>query len=279
MARDGGNLILTKEEKDYFILKYPESKKLIRKLYGSQEFIQGSERWCFWISDEQLDLANSIPELKERIRKVYDFRISSTAKTTNGYAAIPHKFAQRCSIESNAIIVPSTSSENRNYIPIGFLDKGTVITNSANAIYNALPFLFGIISSKMHNVWVRSIGGQLETRIRYSTEICYNTFPFPKIDDKQKKELEGHVYNILGEREKHSEKTLAQLYDPDKMPDGLHEAHRQNDLAVERCYRSRPFGSDEERLEYLFKLYEQMIEEEKEKGTLFETEKKSKKKR
>ena len=127
--------------------------------------------------------------------------------------------------------------------------------------------------------WVFAIGGYLGTSIRYSISVCYNTFPFPQISDKQKKELEQHVYNILAEREKHSEKTLAQLYDPDKMPEGLREAHHQNDLAVERCYRSRPFESDEERLEYLFKLYEQMIEEENDRGTLFETEKKSKKKK
>ena len=126
---------------------------------------------------------------------------------------------------------------------------------------------------------MKVVSGRLKTDYRYSKNLTYNTFPFPKISEKQKKELEQHVYNILAEREKHSEKTLAQLYDPDKMPEGLREAHRLNDLAVERCYRSRPFESDEERLEYLFKLFEQMIEEEKERGTLFETEKKTKKKK
>lgn len=279
MARDGGNLILTADEKNVFLNKYPQATSLIRKLFGSHEFIQGSERWCFWIEDDQLELANSFPELKERIQKVYEFRIESTAKTTNAYATIPHKFAQRCSIESNAIIVPSTSSENREYVPIGFLESGTVITNSANAIYDAKPFVFGIISSKVHNIWVRAVGGQLETRIRYSTEICYNTFPFPPINETQKQELERHVYAVLAEREAHSEKTLAQLYDPEKMPDGLREAHHQLDLAVERCYRSKPFTSNEERLEYLFKLYEQMIAEEKSKGTLFESEDKPKRKK
>ncbi len=269
MARDGGNLILTEEEKNSFLRKYPQATQLIRKLFGSQEFIQGTERWCFWILDSQLKLANSIPELKERIKKVYKFRIDSPAKTTNAYATIPHKFAQRCLKETNAIIVPSTSSENREYIPIGFLDSGTVITNSANAIYDALPFIFGIVSSKMHNIWVRSVGGQLETRIRYSTEMCYNTFPFPLISNAQIQEIERNVYHILEVRENHSEKTLAQMYDPDNMPQGLKEAHHQLDLAVERCYRSKPFETDEERLGYLFMLYEQMIIEEKErKGEL-----------
>jgi hypothetical protein len=277
MARDGGNLILTDIEKASFLERNPKSKPLLRKLYGSLEFIQSKERWCFWITDDLLSIAISIPELKERIDNVYKFRIDSTAKTTNAYATIPHKFAQRCQIETNSIIVPSTSSENREYIPIGFLEKGTVITNSANAIYDVKPFIFSLLTSKIHNLWVRSVGGQLETRIRYSTEMCYNTFPFPPISESQKDNLEQCVFKILEEREKHSEKTLAQLYDPDKMPEGLREAHRQNDLAVERCYRLKPFESDEERLEYLFKLYEQMIAKEKEQGTLFESIKKKKK--
>ena len=131
----------------------------------------------------------------------------------------------------------------------------------------------------MHMTWLRAVAGRLKSDYRYSTALCYNTFPFPEINESQKQELEKRVYKVLAEREAHSEKTLAQLYDPDKMPDGLREAHHQLDLAVERCYRSKPFESDEERLEYLFKLYEQMIEEEKSRGTLFETEARPKKKK
>jgi hypothetical protein len=128
-------------------------------------------------------------------------------------------------------------------------------------------------------VWVKNTGGYLGTSIRYSSALCYNTFPFPAISNQRKEELTQCTFRILEEREKHPEKTLAQLYDPDKMPEGLKEAHRLNDEAVERCYRSTPFNSDEERLEYLFKLYEKMILEEKEKGTLFESEKKTRKKK
>jgi hypothetical protein len=131
----------------------------------------------------------------------------------------------------------------------------------------------------MHITWLKAVGGKLETRMSYSSSIVYNTFPFPDITETQKKELETHVYKVLAEREAHSEKTLAQLYDPDKMPDGLREAHHHLDLAVERCYRTKPFESDEERLEYLFKLYEQMIEEEKSKGTLFAAQAKPKKRK
>jgi hypothetical protein len=279
MARDGGNLILTFEEKNNLLNDNINSDVIIRKFNGSQEFIQGSERWCLWILDNQLELANSIPGIKKRIQNVFDFRVNSSAKTTNAYASIPHKFAQRCHKDTDSIIIPRVSSELRPYIPIGFLTSDTVISDSANAIYDAKPWIFAILTSRMHMAWVRAVGGRLKTDYRYSSSLCYNTFPFPPISDSQKAELKRHVFRILEERERHSEKTLAQLYDPDKMPEGLREAHHQNDLAVERCYRSKPFESDEERLEYLFKMYEQMIEQEKTKGTLFEVAGKTKKKK
>ncbi|HUN03229.1 MAG TPA: hypothetical protein PLS00_10270, partial [Niabella sp.] len=159
------------------------------------------------------------------------------------------------------------------------LNSDYVISDSAQAIYDAKEWVFAMITSRMHMTWLRAVAGRLKSDYRYSTALCYNTFPFPEINESQKQELEKRVYKVLAEREAHSEKTLAQLYDPDKMPDGLREAHHQLDLAVERCYRSKPFESDEERLEYLFKLYEQMIEEEKSRGTLFETEARPKKKK
>src|SRR5690606_31415549 len=134
--------------------------------------------------------------------------------------------------------------------------------------------IFSLLNSSMHRGWVRAVAGRLKSDYRSSIQLCYNTFPFPPISDQRKQEITQCVFRILEERERHSEKTLGQLYDPDKMPEGLREAHRQNDLAIERCYRSRPFESDEERLEYLFKLYEKMIAEEKIKNSLFEKEKK-----
>jgi len=279
MARDGGHLILSPDEKDKLLELDSEIKNIIRPLFGSLEFIQGKERFCLWIEDEQRAFAESFDEIKTRIENVYKFREESKAKTTNGYATIPHKFAQRCYKDANPIIVPSTSSERREYIPIGYLNKGSVVTNSANVIYEAEPSLFGVLTSKMHNVWVKSVGGQLESRIRYSTEMVYNTFPFPNISSQRKNEITQSTFRILEEREKHSDKTMAELYDPDKMPEGLREAHRQNDIIIEKCYRSTPFNNDEERLEYLFKLYEKMIAEEQEKGTLFAKEKKTRKKK
>ena len=146
---------------------------------------------------------------------------------------------------------------------MGFLEKGSVVTNSANVIYESSPAIFGILTSNIHMLWVRTIAGKLKSDYRYSPQICYNTFPFPLISIQCASEITQGAFRIIEEREKHSDKTLAQLYDPDKMPEGLQEAHRLNDLAIERCYRSKPFESDEKRLEYLFKLYEKMIAEEK----------------
>ena len=140
-------------------------------------------------------------------------------------------------------------------------------------------WFFSILSSKMHIVWIKAVAGRLKTDMAYSNTLCYNTFPFPTISNQRKEELTQCTLKIIDERLKHSEKTLAQLYDPDKMPEGLKEAHHQNDLAVERCYRSTPFSSDEERLEYLFKLYEKMIQEEKDKDTLFAKQKKTRKRK
>lgn len=148
--------------------------------------------------------------------------------------------------------------------------------NSAQVVYDSEPYIFGILSCKMHMLWSKATAGCLESRLRYSAMLCYNTFPVPELTKINKDEIYKHSLNILAERESHSEKTIAQLYDPDKMPDGLREAHRLNDLAVERCYRSKPFESDEERLEYLFKLYEQMIDDERNRGSLFATVTKTK---
>jgi hypothetical protein len=275
---DNGHLIFSTEEKDKLLNEYPLAKTLFKRLAGSAEFIRGLERWCLYITDDKLDFANTIPEIVQRLLLVREFRQKSTEISTRTASDFPHRFYYSVHSESNSIIIPRTSSERREYIPIGFLNGDTIVSDAASVIFNAEPWIFSILNSRIHMTWVRAVAGRLKTDYRYSSQLCYNTFPFPSITDAQKQDLEKHVYRILDEREKHSEKTLAQLYDPEKMPEGLREAHRQNDLAVERCYRSKPFDSDEERLEYLFKLYEQMIAEEKTKGTLFEGAGKKKKK-
>lgn len=273
---DGGNLILSEEEKIELLQKYPLIGKFIKKLSGSFEYINNHVRYCIWIEEKDLEESLSFPPIKQRIDLVKVTRLNG-GKIAKNYAHLSYRFYMTNRAKKDQILIPRVSSIRRPYIPMGFLDSETIISDSAQAIYDPEKYIFSIINSKLHMIWVRAVGGRLKSDYRYSAVICYNTFPFPQITELQKQELEQSVYRILEEREAHSEKTLAQLYDPEKMPDGLREAHRLNDLAVESCYRSKPFETDEERLAYLFKLYEQMIAEEKTKGTLFAEEKKAKK--
>ncbi|SAL24676.1 hypothetical protein AWB71_01331 [Caballeronia peredens] len=262
MARDGKQLIMLEETKDEILAKYPQAQPLFKRLTGTNEFISGVFRWCLWIEDSQLELARSIPPIAKRIDAVYEFRMASSAKTTNQYAKIPHKFAQRLFKNQHSIVVPATSSERREYIPVGYLEPGVVITNSANAIYDASPFVFGIVSSKMHIAWVRSIGGQLETRLRYAPEIVYNTFPMPKVKEETKKAIAKAAMAVLAEREQFPDKSIEFLYDPDTMPVSLKCAHDRLDREVDKVFRAKAFETDQERLEFLFKLYERITEAE-----------------
>ena len=258
MPNDGGNLILTKEEVENLTGRYPETSVLIKRFLGSQEFIRGIDRWCLWIEDDTLDLAKSIPEINDRLIKIVKLREKSTEKSTRLCAATPHRFYFSSHQNTRSIIIPRVSSERREYIPIGFLDSDTVISDSAQAIYDATDLAFGVVTSRMHMVWVRAVAGRLKTDYRYSSQLCYNTFPFPQLSDRQKGIIEDCVDKIMSARAYHGGKTMAQLYDPEKMPDNLREAHTELDLAIERLYRSRPFESDEERLAYLFGQYEKM---------------------
>ena len=271
---DSGHLIFSTEEKEELLKIYPEAEKLFKRLLGSAEFIRGLERWCLYVTDEMFAYANSIPPIKKRFELVKEFREKSTESSTREMAKLPYKFYYSVhNNDSNSIIIPRTSSERRQYIPMGFLDGETIVSDAASVIFNAESWIFGVVTSKIHMVWVQSVGGRLKTDYRYSSQLCYNTFPFPTISDKQKEIINLHVFEVLDERAKYPEKTLAQLYDPDKMPAGLKEAHHQLDLAIERCYRLKPFESDTERLEYLFKMYEEMTT----KNSLFTKEKKTKK--
>ncbi|PWQ93340.1 class I SAM-dependent DNA methyltransferase [Leucothrix pacifica] len=262
-AVDGGNLFLTPKEKNDITTSSSKSHLFIKRVVGATEFLYSKERWCLWIKDAELAYANSIPLIEERINQTKLSRLKSKDKGAQLLAARPHQFRDTNTSLNHTLLIPSASSERRTHLPIGMLDNTYIVTNRAHVIYDGDIFVFSILSSRMHLVWTHGTAGRLESRINYSSSICYNNFPFPDISEAQKLMLEDHVFNVLDEREKHSEKTMAELYDPDKMPDGLRQAHHEMDLAVERCYRKKPFTSDEERLEYLFKLYEEMIEAEK----------------
>jgi hypothetical protein len=249
MPTDGGNFELNENEKVELISKFPEADKFVKKYVSGGDFIKGIFRYCLWVEDKDLKSALLIPLIKERLEKVRQFRLESIAPTTVEYAKYPNRFRQISYQETEAIIVPLTSSISRIYIPFGFVTEEYVVTNSAGVIYNAQPWHFGVVHSRMHMVWVDAVGGKLKTDYRYSTNLCYNNFPFPDITTKQKENLNLYVFSILDERAKHPSKTMAWLYNPTTMPKGLLQAHQELDTAIEQCYRLQPFKNDTERLE------------------------------
>lgn len=258
MPYDGGNLLMDSAEYEDFIAKYPSDSHYLRLMYGSEEFINGKPRHCLWIDDNEAEDALRNEEIARRVERTRNLRLDSTDTSCLKLAERPYQFREHPDLNREKIIIPSVSSERRKYIPIGYLDKGTVVSNLAFAIYDASLWLFGILTSEMHMTWVRTVGGRLKTDYRYSAGLCYNTFPFPTISDTKKSEIEEAATNVLLARANYPEKTLAELYDPEKMPEDLREAHEELDRIVESCYPGAPFPNDEARLECLFRLYEKM---------------------
>ena len=258
MANDGGALLLDKYERDKIIEDYPDARPFIKTLVGALEFIRREDKYCIWITDEEKDKALRFPAIKDRVLQCGQARNKSKRAATNKLSSIPYKFAEIRYEHKPALFIPSVSSEQREYIPMGFLDENTVIVAPNFAIYDAPEWLFGILTSAMHMAWVRAIGGRLKTDYRYSAGLCYNPFPFPKLTAAQKAAIEDAAWEVLGAREAHHGKTLAELYDPGTMPADLREAHHQLDLLVDSCYRDRPFRDENERLELLLKLYDKM---------------------
>lgn len=259
MAKDGGHLFLTKEEKNFFLDKEPESSKWIKKILGAEEFLNGGERYCLWLDGISESELKNLPLISERVELVKKFRLESKAKSTNEFASIPHLFTQRPHPnEGNYILVPYTTSERREYIPVGFYGPDTVSSNLNNIIPNGTLYEAGILMSTIHTDWMRAVGGRLESRYRYSATIVYNTFPWPDVTDKDRSEISKLAEKILLARESYPDKTLAMLYDPNIMPLPLLKAHKELDIAVERLYRNKEFKNSSERLEYLFSFYEKL---------------------
>ena len=263
MPNDGGALLLDAHEKEELLDEDERSSDFIHPLLGAQEFIRGEKRFCLWITGDTFEKAKAIEPINRRIEKCKNIRQESKRSSTRKLAEKPYSFGEVRYEDTECIIIPRVSSERRKYIPMGFLDKGTVISDSAFAIYDASLWLFGILTSEMHMTWVRTVGGRLKTDYRYSAGLCYNTFPFPPISAAKKSEIEEAATDILLIRNEYPEKTLADLYDPDKMPTDLREAHERLDRIVESCYPGAPFASDEARLECLFKMYEKMTSDKK----------------
>jgi len=252
---DGGNLILNEEEKNNLISTNQKIEKFIRPFLGAHEYLHGKKRYCLWINNDEIVEAKSIPELKKRIDKVYEMRIDSRDKGANDLAKRPHQFRDMIEAKSNLIIIPSTTSEKRDYIPIGFLDSNVIVSNAAHVIYDPPTYVLSVLSSKMHMTWVFSIGGYLGSSIRYSSRLCYNTFPIPELNNAKMEILGELSFKLIDEREKYSDKTLADLYDTETMPQSLKKIHLIIDKEIDECFNSKSFKNNDERLIFLFNLY------------------------
>jgi hypothetical protein len=262
---DWGNLMLSPAERQDITSRYPESSRFIRPIFGSAEFINDDQRYCIWVTDGEYENAARVPELRCRFDLTAAKRLESAKASTRRLADQPYKFGEIRHKDADALFMPKVSSARREYIPVGYLASGAVINRSAFGVYDSGPWLFALLTSRMHMVWTRAIGGRMREDYQYSNTIVYNNFPVSHLTAPAKEQLTEAALRVLDVREYHSEKTLAELYDPDLMPDDLRLAHQELDELVDSVYRKRGFDSDEERLSYLFGMYEQMTAEEKRK--------------
>ncbi len=260
---DDGNLLLMPEDREKLLQAEPASAHWIKRLLGSEEFMKGKDRWCLWLIDATAHDIGSMPKVRERIEKVRDFRLASKKKATNNLSGKPHLFAEvRHPEKGQYLLVPRVTSERREYAPIGFFDNEIIATDLVNIIPNGTIFDFGILSTQMHMAWLHLVGGRLKSDFRYSGTLVYNTFPWPDCTAKQRAEIEALADEVLLTREDTFDWTMAEMYDPDKMPPALREAHRNLDDAVERLYRGTPFRDQAERQEFLLARYEKLIKQE-----------------
>ncbi|MFM6057669.1 MAG: type IIL restriction-modification enzyme MmeI, partial [Microcystis aeruginosa] len=259
MPNDGGHLILSQSEKEELVKNEPDSEKWIRRYTGAQEFINGYSRYCLWLVNIQPQELKKSKEIYRRVEEVRKVRSESNRKTTQELSKFPTLFGENRQPDTNYLLIPSVSSENRKYIPIGFLSTDIITSNSCLIIPYATLYHFGILTSEMQMAWVKYVCGRLKSDYRYSNTIVYNNYPFPEnITDKQKQTVETCAQAVLDTRVKYPDSSLADLYDPLTMPPDLLKAHQKLDKAVDLCYRPQPFTSELNRIEYLFELYEKL---------------------
>lgn len=262
---DGGYFFLTPEEKQVIVRKEPQSEKYIRKVLGAQEYINNVERYCLWLVGITPSELKSSPMIYERVKKVREFRLASKAESTRKFADRPTEFKQNAQPNKPYLIVPRVSSENRRYVPIGYIDPEVIATDATQIIPNATLYEFGVITSNVHMAWMRTVAGRLKSDYRYSSTIVYNTFPWPKITEEQKEYISKTAQGILDARALESESSLADLYNDVIMPVELRKAHQANDIAVMKAYGmiKKVSGKDKlmsetETISKLFEMYEEL---------------------
>ena len=260
MPKDGGHLLLSAEQAEQAVEAAPSVFRWIFDFVGSQEFVKGIVRKCIWIEDPDAELAERVPLIAERLAGVRAMRAASDAESTRAYADRPYRFKQiQGRGREYSIVVPKVSSESREYLPVGVLTAHAIVSDNAFALYDAPLWNMALIASRVHLVWIATVCGKLETRYRYSNTLGWNTFPVPLLTEQNKADLTGCAENILLAREAHFPATIADLYDPEAMPENLRQAHEHNDEVLERIYIGRRFKNDTERLEKLFDLHTKMV--------------------
>ena len=263
MPNDGGHLSsIDEKEMAEIINKYPESKICFKKIVGADEFINGKTRWCLWLKNISPNLINSIPYIKQKVSAVQELRENSSRDATKRLALTPFLFGEiRQPEKGNYLLIPSTSSERRRYIPIGFLDSSIIATNANLIVPNATLYEFGILTSNVHNAWMRVVAGRLKSDYRYSASIVYNNFPWPNPTKEQQAKIEKTAQSILTAREKYKDCSLADLYDEVTMPPELRKAHQLNDKAVMEAYGFwGKVKTESECVSELMKMYQKLVE-------------------
>lgn len=257
MANDDGNLLLTTDERDALVAVEPGAEKWIRQFIQADEVLYGTERWCLWLKDIEPYELESLPHVKKRVQAVETYRKKSKREATKKLALVPHRFAEiRQPDDGNFLVVPRHTSEKREFIPIGYFGSETVCGDANTMVPNATLFHFGVLNSTLHNSWMRTVAGRLESRYRYSNTLVYNNFPWVGLDEDVTA-IEAASQSILNARAAHRKSNLAELYEPTLMPEDLRKAHRELDKAVYALYGYT--GSDDElsRVRFLFSLYEE----------------------
>ena len=256
---DGGYYLFTEAEKNEFVKKEPLSEKYFRKWLGSEEFINGKVRYCLWLGDCPPSELKSMPECLKRVEAVKKYRLASKSAPTRKLADKPRRFHVENMPTSEYIVIPEVSSENRYYIPIGFLHPDILSSNLVKIIPNATLYHFGILTSSVHMAWMRAVAGRLEMRYRYSKDIVYNNFPWPEANDKQKATIEPLAQAVLDARALFPESSLADLYDPLTMPPELLKAHQKLDRAVMKLYGFKANMAEAEVVAKLFERYQRLV--------------------
>ena len=263
---DNGLYLFSDEEKTEFVKKEHKALPYFHRWFGADEFINNKVRWCLWLGDCSPSVLRSMPLCYERAVKVREYRLGSNRASTVRLADSPTRFQTENMPKGNYIVIPEVSSEKRRYVPIGYMDDSVLCSNKLRLMPNASHYEFGVLTSNVHNAWMRTVCGRLETRYDYSIKIVYNNFPWPNPTEAQKSRIEQTAQAILDARAKYPDCSLADLYDETAMPHDLRKAHKENDKAVMQAYgfASRMMADDNEApiVAELFKLYQALIKQE-----------------